>query len=139
LIPFAAHHHLFETPFESCPLPVVYGSRFKGEGPHRVHLFWHYVANKFLTILSNMVTNLNLSDMETCYKLFKSDIIKQINVEQNGFGIEREITAKMAKTKCRVYEVGISYYGRSYSEGKKIKWQDGFKAIISIIRYGIIR
>ncbi|MGA3206902.1 MAG: glycosyltransferase family 2 protein [Syntrophales bacterium] len=117
---------------------VVYGSRFKGEGPHRVHLFWHYVANTVLTILSNMVTNLNLSDMETCYKLFKTDIIKKINIEQNGFGIEPEITAKMAKTKCRVYEVGISYYGRSYSEGKKIKWQDAFKAIISIIRYGIL-
>lgn len=118
---------------------VVYGSRFKGEGPHRVHLFWHYVGNKFLTILSNMFTNLNLTDMETCYKLLRSDIAKKITIEQNGFGIEPEITAKIAKLKCRVYEVGISYYGRSYAEGKKINWRDGIIAVISIIRYGILR
>ena len=116
---------------------VVFGSRFLGEGPHRVHLFWHYVGNKFLTILSNMFTNLNLTDMETCYKLFKTEIIKQIDIKQKGFGVEPEITAKVAKTKCRVYEVGISYYGRSYSEGKKISWKDGLKAIFLILRYGI--
>jgi len=116
---------------------VVYGSRFLGEGPHRVHLFWHYVGNRLLTILSNMLTNLNLSDMETCYKLFKTEIIKGINLREKGFGIEPEITAKIAKTKCRIYEVGISYYGRSYKEGKKIKWKDGLKAIFVIIRYGI--
>ena len=116
---------------------VVYGSRFLGEGPHRVHLFWHYMGNKFLTILSNMFTNLNLSDMETCYKLFKTEIIKGIRIEQTGFGIEPEITAKIGKKKCRIYEVGISYYGRSYREGKKINWKDGFKAIYCIMKYGI--
>jgi glycosyltransferase involved in cell wall biosynthesis len=116
---------------------VVYGSRFLGEGPHRVHLFWHYVGNRLLTILSNMFTNLNLTDMETCYKLFRTEIIKGITIRQKGFGIEPEITAKIAKKRCRVYEVGISYYGRSYSEGKKINWKDGFKAIYAILRYGI--
>ncbi len=99
---------------------VVYGSRFLGGGPHRVHLFWHYVGNKFLTILSNMFTNLNLTDMETCYKLLRTEIIKGIKIQQKRFGIEPEITAKIAKKKCRIYEVGISYYGRSYAEGKKI-------------------
>jgi glycosyltransferase involved in cell wall biosynthesis len=118
---------------------VVYGSRFLGGGPHRVHLFWHYVGNKFLTILSNMFTNLNLTDMETCYKLFRTEIIKNINIEQKGFGIEPEITAKIARTKCRVYEVGISYYGRSYKEGKKINWKDGFKALYVIIIYGVFK
>ena len=117
---------------------VVFGSRFLGEGPHRVHLFWHYVGNKFLTILSNMFTNLNLTDMETCYKLFKTEFIKEINIEQKGFGIEPEITAKIAKKECRIYEVGISYYGRSYSEGKKINWRDGLKAIYLILKYGIL-
>lgn len=117
---------------------VVYGSRFLGGGPHRVHLFWHYVGNKFLTILSNMFTNLNLTDMETCYKLFRTEIIKGIDLEQKGFGIEPEITAKIARKNCRIYEVGISYYGRSYSEGKKINWKDGFKAIYCIIKYGIL-
>ena len=116
---------------------VVYGSRFLGEGPHRVHLFWHYLGNKFLTILSNMFTNLNLSDMETCYKVFKTEIIKGVQIEQKRFGVEPEITAKVAKQKCRVYEVGISYYGRSYKEGKKIGWKDGLKAIFCIIRYGL--
>jgi glycosyltransferase involved in cell wall biosynthesis len=118
---------------------VVYGSRFMGGGPHRVHLFWHYVGNKILTILSNMFTNLNLTDMETCYKLFRTDVIKRINIEQDRFGIEPEITAKVAKEKCRIYEVGISYYGRSYGEGKKIGWKDGFKAIYVILRYSIFR
>ena len=99
---------------------VVYGSRFLGGGPHRVHLFWHYVGNKFLSILSNMFTNLNLTDMETCYKLLRTEIIKGIKIQQKRFGIEPEITAKIAKKKCRIYEVGISYYGRSYAEGKKI-------------------
>ena len=118
---------------------VVYGSRFLGEGPHRVHLFWHYVGNKFLTILSNMFTNLNLTDMETCYKLFRTEIVKDIVIKEKGFGVEPEITAKIAKKKCRVYEVGISYYGRSYNEGKKINWKDGLKAIYIILRYGIFR
>jgi len=114
---------------------VVYGSRFLGEGPHRVHLFWHYVGNKLLTLLSNMFTNLNLTDMETCYKLFKTEIIKGIDIEENGFGIEPEITAKVAKRKCRIYEIGISYYGRSYDEGKKINWRDGLKAAYYLIKY----
>lgn len=117
---------------------VVYGSRFLGGGPHRVHLYWHYVGNKLLTILSNMVTNLNLTDMETCYKVFKTGIIKNISLKEKGFGIEPELTAKIAKTKCRVYEVGISYFGRSYSEGKKINWKDGVKAVQCIIKYGIL-
>ena len=118
---------------------VVYGSRFLGGGPHRVHLFWHYVGNKLLTILSNMFTNLNLTDMETCYKVIKTEIIKDLNLEQKRFGIEPELTAKIASKKCRVYEVGISYYGRSYSEGKKINWKDGIKALYVIFKYGIFR
>ena len=116
---------------------VVYGSRFTGQGPHRVHLFWHYLGNKFLTLLSNAFTNLNLTDMETCYKAFRADIIKDIRIEQKRFGFEPEITAKIAKKKIRIYETGISYYGRSYDEGKKIGWKDGFRAIYCIIRYGI--
>lgn len=116
---------------------VVFGSRFSGEGPHRVHLFWHYAGNKFLTLMSNIFTNLNLSDMETCYKAFRTDVIKRITLEQNRFGIEPEITAKVAKLGCRIYEVGISYYGRTYAEGKKINWKDGFKAIYCIIKYGL--
>jgi glycosyltransferase involved in cell wall biosynthesis len=118
---------------------VVYGSRFSGEGPHRVHLFWHYVGNRMLTLLSNIFTNLNLSDMETCYKIFKTDVIKKITIEQNRFGVEPELTAKIAKMGCRIYEVGISYYGRSYDEGKKINWRDGFKAIYCIVRYGLFK
>lgn len=116
---------------------VVFGSRFLGEGPHRVHLFWHYVGNRFLTVLSNMFTNINLTDMETCYKLFRTEILKGIEIQERGFGIEPELTAKIAKSKCRVYEVGISYYGRSYSEGKKINWKDGLKAVYCILRYGL--
>jgi glycosyltransferase involved in cell wall biosynthesis len=116
---------------------VVYGSRFMGEGPHRVHLFWHYMGNKFLTLLSNMFTNLNLTDMETCYKLFRTEIIKKIDLKEKGFGIEPEITAKIAKTGCRVYEVGISYFGRTYDEGKKINWKDGVKALIKIVKYSV--
>ena len=118
---------------------VVYGSRFVGGGPHRVHLFWHYVGNRLLTLFSNMFTNLNLTDMETCYKAFRTDIIKNITLEQNRFGIEPELTAKIAREKCRVYEVGISYYGRSYDEGKKIGWKDGFTAVYAIIKYGLFR
>jgi glycosyltransferase involved in cell wall biosynthesis len=118
---------------------VVYGSRFSGEGPHRVHLFWHYVGNRLLTLLSNMFSNLNLTDMETCYKVFRTEILKSLQIEENGFGIEPEITVKVGKKRCRVYEVGISYYGRSYREGKKITWQDGFKAVFVILKYGLFR
>jgi len=118
---------------------VVYGSRFSGGGPHRVHLFWHYVGNRLLTLLSNMFSNLNLTDMETCYKVFRAEILRSIQIEENGFGIEPEITVKVGKKRCRVYEVGISYYGRSYSEGKKITWKDGLKAVFAILKYGLFR
>lgn len=113
---------------------VVYGSRFIGP-EHRVLFFWHYLGNKFLTLLSNMFTNLNLSDMETCYKAFRREIADRLTIESNRFGMEPEITAKIAKLKCRVYEVPISYYGRDYSEGKKITWRDGFSAMWCIIKY----
>ena len=127
------------APIEDGKADVVYGSRFLGEGPHRVHLFWHYVGNKLLTILSNMLTNLNLTDMETCYKLFRTEVLKDITIEERGFGIEPELTAKVAKKNCRVYEVGISYYGRSYAEGKKINWKDGLWAICAVLKYSIFR
>ncbi len=116
---------------------VVYGSRFMGDGPHRVHLFWHYVGNRMLTLFSNMFTNLNLTDMETCSTAFRAEIIPGITLEQTRVGIEPELTAKIARKKCRVYEVGISYYGRSYDEGKKIGWRDGFKAVYAIVKYGL--
>jgi glycosyltransferase involved in cell wall biosynthesis len=119
---------------------IVYGSRFMGSQPHRILLFWHSIGNKFLTFLSNMFTNLNLTDMETCYKLFKADIIKNIHLKENRFGFEPEITAKIARIKgVRIYEVGISYYGRTYEEGKKIGWKDGFRAIYCILKYGLFR
>ncbi len=118
---------------------VVYGSRFISNHPRRVLYFWHSVGNKFLTLLSNIFTNINLSDMETCYKLFSRDILSKINVEENRFGFEPEITAKIAKTKCRIYEVGISYYGRTYEEGKKIGWKDGVWALWCIIKYNLFR
>jgi glycosyltransferase involved in cell wall biosynthesis len=115
---------------------VVYGSRFVGHHPHRILFFWHSIGNKFLTSLSNMMTNLNLTDMETCYKLIRSSIAKEINIREKRFGIEPEITAKLSKVKgIRIYEVGISYYGRTYEEGKKIGWKDGFRAIYCIIKY----
>ncbi len=114
---------------------VVYGSRFRGEGAHRVLYFWHYVVNLLLTLLSNIFTNLNLSDMETCYKAFRSEIIKKITIEQNRFGFEPEVTAKIAKMGCRVYEVGISYSGRTYEEGKKIGFKDAVTALWCIIKY----
>lgn len=113
---------------------VVYGSRFLG-GPQRVHLFWHYVGNKFLTLLSDMITNLKLTDIETCYKVFRSEVLQGMNLRSNRFDIEPEITAKVAKKKWRIYEVPISYAGRSYDEGKKITWRDGFSALYSILRY----
>ncbi len=116
---------------------VVYGSRFVGGEEHRVLYFWHYVGNRFLTLFSNMLTNLNLTDMETCYKVFRSDLIRGIRLEQNRFGFEPEITAKIARTGCRIFEVGISYSGRTYSEGKKIGWKDGVKAIWCIVKYKI--
>lgn len=118
---------------------VVYGSRFMGAGPHRVLYFWHYVGNRFLTLFSNMFTNLNLTDMETCYKMFRREIIQNVDIKENRFGFEPEITAKIARMKCRIYEVGISYYGRSYEEGKKIGWKDGVRAIYVILKYGLYK
>ncbi len=116
---------------------VVYGSRFVGSEEKRVLYFWHMVGNKFLTLLSNMFTNLNLTDMEVCYKVFRSSVIKDIKLEENRFGFEPEVTAKIAKKSLRVYEVGISYYGRKYIDGKKITWRDGFSAIRCIIKYNL--
>lgn len=116
---------------------VVYGSRFIGSEPRRVLYYWHMVGNKLLTTLSNIFTNINLTDMETCYKAFKREFIQSINIEENRFGFEPEITAKMAQKGCRIYEVGISYNGRKYSEGKKIGWKDGFSALRCILKYNL--
>ncbi len=117
---------------------VVYGSRFMGGNPHRILFFWHSIGNKFLTFLSNMMTNLNLTDMETCYKLFKREVIQSLKLKEKRFGFEPEVTAKIAKiTGIRIYEVGISYYGRTFEEGKKIGWKDGLRAIYCILRYGL--
>ena len=124
-------------PIEDGKADVVFGSRFMGGAPHRVVYFWHSLGNKFLTLCSNMFSDLNLTDMETCYKVFKRDIIQSIDIKENRFGFEPEITAKIAKTKCRIYEVGISYYGRTYQEGKKIGWRDGFRAIYCILKYNL--
>ncbi len=124
-------------PIEDGQADVVFGSRFAGGQAHRVVYFWHMMGNRFLTLLSNMFTNLNLTDMETCYKMFKRDIIEDIEVEEERFGFEPEITAKVARRDCRIYEVGISYYGRTYAEGKKINWRDGFRAIYCILKYNI--
>ncbi len=118
---------------------VVFGSRFMGADAHRVVYFWHMVGNKFLTLLSNMATNLNLTDMETCYKVFRREVLQKITIEENRFGFEPEITAKVAKLDCVIYEVGISYYGRTYKEGKKIGWRDGFRALWAIAKYNLFR
>ncbi len=119
---------------------VVYGSRFMGSNPHRILFFWHSIGNKFLTFLSNAFTGLNLTDMETCYKLFRSDLIKGLNLKEKRFGFEPEVTAKMARIPdVKIYEVGISYYGRTYAEGKKIGAKDGFRAIWCIVKYGMLR
>ncbi|MGD0710418.1 MAG: glycosyltransferase family 2 protein [Bacteroidales bacterium] len=117
---------------------VVFGSRFMGGNPHRVLFFWHTIGNRMLTLLSNLFTNLNLTDMETCYKLFKAEFLKKIYFKENRFGFEPEVTAKISRfPKIRIYEVGISYYGRTYEEGKKISWKDGFRAIWCILKYNI--
>jgi glycosyltransferase involved in cell wall biosynthesis len=128
-------HRLLE-PIESGDADVVYGSRFQG-GPHRVLFFWHSVGNRFLSVLSGMFTNLNLSDVWTCYKAFKREVLEEINIEEDRFGFEQEITIKIAKNRWRVFEVPISYYGRTYSEGKKITWKDGFRALWCILRYSL--
>jgi len=119
---------------------VVFGSRFMGGNAHRILFFWHSIGNKFLTFVSNMFTNLNLTDMETCYKMFRADIIKNIKLEEKRFGFEPEVTAKIARIpNIRIYEVGISYYGRTYAEGKKINWKDGVRAIYCVLKYGFLR
>jgi glycosyltransferase involved in cell wall biosynthesis len=119
---------------------VVYGSRFMGGNAHRILFFWHSIGNKFLTFLSNMFTNLNLTDMETCYKLIRTDILKSLTLQENRFGFEPEVTAKLARVpNIRIYEVGISYYGRTFAEGKKINWKDGFKALYCIMRYNLFK
>lgn len=126
-------------PFLSGDADVVYGSRFMGGNPHRILFFWHSLGNKFLTACSNACTNLNLTDMETCYKMFDSRILKSLSLKENRFGFEPEVTAKLSRIpKIRVYEVGISYYGRTYEEGKKIGWRDGFRALYCIIKYGLL-
>lgn len=133
-----AEYNLLLQPVLDGFADVVYGSRFTGGNPHRILFFWHSIGNKFLTFLSNMFTDLNLTDMETCYKLFRADIIKKISLRENRFGFEPEVTAKIARIPgIRIYEVGISYYGRTFSEGKKINWMDGLKAIFCILKYNL--
>ncbi|HLZ39736.1 MAG TPA: glycosyltransferase family 2 protein [Candidatus Sulfotelmatobacter sp.] len=124
-------------PLETGQADVVYGSRFLSGRPHRVLYFWHSVGNKVLTLLSNMITNLNMTDMETCYKVFRREVIQAIPIEENRFGFEPEITVKIAKRRLRVYEVGISYWGRTYEEGKKIGWKDGFRALWCLAKYAV--
>jgi len=124
-------------PLEAGQADVVYGSRFVGSGPHRVLYFWHSVGNRVLTLISNMITNLNMTDMETCYKVFRREIIQVIPLEEDRFGFEPEITVKIAKRQLRVYEVGISYWGRTYAEGKKIGWKDGLRALWCLAKYGL--
>jgi glycosyltransferase involved in cell wall biosynthesis len=126
-------------PIEQGKADAVYGSRFTGEGPHRVLYFWHYVGNKLLTLVSNMMTNLNLTDMETCYKMFRREVLEGLEIEENRFGLEPEMTAKLALGGWRIYEVGISYSGRTYAEGKKINWKDGVSAFRCILKYGLWR
>jgi glycosyltransferase involved in cell wall biosynthesis len=132
--------NLLISPVFMANADVVYGSRFMGGNPHRILFFWHSLGNKFLTFLSNMFTNLNLTDMETCYKLFRREIIQGLQFKENRFGFEPEVTAKIARIpNIRIYEVGISYYGRTYAEGKKINWKDGFRAIYCILKYNLFR
>jgi glycosyltransferase involved in cell wall biosynthesis len=130
---------LLVTPIMEDRADVVFGSRFLSGRPHRVVYFWHMVGNRFLTLLSNMFTNLNLTDMETCYKVFRRELLNGITLEEDRFGIEPELVAKIARTGARIYEVGISYYGRTYAQGKKIGWQDGFSAIYAIVKYNLFR
>lgn len=132
-----AEYPLVIGPIVAGKADVVFGSRFQGAAPHRVVYFWHRVGNGFLTLLSNMFTDLNLTDMETCYKAFRTEIIQSIPIREKRFGFEPEITAKLAKRRCRIYEVGISYYGRTYEEGKKIGWKDGVRAIWCILKYNL--
>lgn len=124
-------------PIFSGSADAVFGSRFLGGRPHRVLYFWHMAGNKFLTLLSNMFTNLNLTDMATGYKAFRAELLQQLNLQEDRFGFEPEITAKLSRARCRIYEVGVSYHGRTYKEGKKVNWKDGFRVIYAIIRYNL--
>jgi glycosyltransferase involved in cell wall biosynthesis len=124
-------------PIISGDADIVFGSRFLGGRPHRVFYFWHMVGNRFLTLLSNMFTNLNLTDVETCYKVFRASVLEKFELREDGFGIEIELTAKLARTRCPIYEVGISYSGRTYAEGKKVNWVDGIHAIYAVVRYNL--
>jgi glycosyltransferase involved in cell wall biosynthesis len=130
-----AEYHKLLKPIQDGRADVVFGSRFVGGDSHRVLYFWHYMGNRLLTLLSNAFTNLNLTDMETCYKVFRREVIQSIRIEENRFGFEPEITAKMSALNCRIYEVGISYAGRTYAEGKKIGWRDGLRAVWCILKY----
>ena len=133
-------YNLLLQPVLAGQADVVYGSRFMGGNPHRILFFWHSLGNKFLTFLSNMFTNLNLTDMETCYKLFKREMVQSLHLTEKRFGFEPEVTAKISRIpKVRIYEVGISYYGRTFEEGKKIGWKDGFRAIYCILKYGAFK
>ncbi len=133
-------YNILIKPISKGVADVVYGSRFVGGNPHRILFFWHSIGNKILTFLSNLFTDLNLTDMETCYKMFRRDLLEHFTLEENRFGIEPEITAKFARIKdIRIYEVGISYYGRTFAEGKKINWRDGFRAIYCILKYNLFR
>jgi glycosyltransferase involved in cell wall biosynthesis len=132
-------YELLIEPIKQNKADVVIGSRFMGHGPHRVLYFWHRLGNGFLTLLSNAFTNLNLTDMECCYKIYRREILQSITIEENRFGCDPEIIAKISKMDCRIYEVGISYYGRTYAEGKKIGWKDGFRAIYCIIKYNLFK
>jgi glycosyltransferase involved in cell wall biosynthesis len=132
-------YHRLIAPIVAGQADVVFGSRFVGSDCHRVLYFWHSLGNRFLTLLSNVFTNLNLSDMEVCYKVFRREVIQQIQIEEERFGFEPEITAKLARMECRIYEVGISYYGRTYKEGKKIGWRDGVRAVWCILKYNLRR
>jgi len=128
-------YHKLVQPIADGRADVVYGSRFSGGECHRVLYFWHSIGNRLLTLLSNAFTNLNLTDMETCYKVFRREIIQSLTLEEDRFGFEPEVTAKVARLRCRIYEVGISYYGRTYEEGKKIGWKDGVRAVWCILKY----
>lgn len=133
-------YNLLLKPLEDGVADVVYGSRFMGGNPHRILFYWHSIGNRWLTTLSNMFTNLNLTDMETCYKVFRREIIQNIKLEERRFGFEPEVTAKIARIpRIRIYEIGISYYGRTYEEGKKIGWKDGFRAIYCILKYNLFK
>ena len=134
-----AEYYLLLKPILTDKADVVYGSRFQGAGAHRVLYYWHSVGNRIVTTFSNMLTNLNLSDIETCFKVFRREVLQKITVEEDGFGVEAEVTAKVSRLKARIYEVPISYYGRTYAEGKKIDWRDGLGAVWCVLKYNLLR